>query len=91
MDFEEVSVPENKDFFALENIFVADDLFSEYISIVRNLSPHVIDKERLREVVFVIRIRHGLEVERHGRTALHVSNLILSNCRVAVGVEELGE
>ena len=54
MDFEEVSVPENKDFFALENIFVADDLFSEYISIVRNLSPHVIDKEWLSIVVFVV-------------------------------------
>ena len=85
------SVPEDKDFLALQGVLRLVDMLGEVLAVVGDLSPHVIDKERLREVVFVIRIRHGLEVERHGRTALHVSNLILSNCRVAVGVEELGE
>ena len=85
------SVPEDKDFLALQGVLRLVDMLGEVLAVVGDLGPHVIDKERLGEVVFVIRIRHGLEVERHGRTALHVSNLILSNCRVAVGVEELGE
>ena len=47
-------MPENEDFFALEDVFVVDDLFSEDISVVRDLSPHVIDKEWLSEIVFVV-------------------------------------
>ena len=85
------SVPEDKDFLALQGVLRLVDMLSEVLAVVGDLGPHVIDKEWLREVVFVIRIRHGLKVERHGRTALNVSNLVLSNCRVAVGVEELGE
>lgn len=67
------------------------DVLREILSVVRHLSPHIVDKEWLREVVFVIGVGHGLEVQGHGGTTLDIANLVLANRRVAVGVEELGE
>ena len=84
-------MPDNKDFLALERVLGLVDVLREVLTIVRNLCPQVVDQEWFRKVVFVIRIRHGLEVERHGCAALDVPNLVLSNCSVAVDVEELGE
>ena len=85
------SVPDDKDFLALERVLSLVDVLGEVLAIMGHFGPHVIDEEWLREVVFVIRIRHRLEVERHGGTALDIANLVLSNCRVAIGVEEFGE
>ena len=85
------SVPEDKDFLALQGVLSLVDMLGEILSIVRNLSPQIVDQEWLSEVVFVIGVRHGLEVERHGSTALNVSNLVLASGSVAVSVEELGE
>lgn len=51
---EACSVPLDEDVFALEDILVVDDLLSEHFAIVGNLSPHVVDKIWLSEVVFVV-------------------------------------
>ena len=84
-------MPEDKDFLALQGVLGLVDVLCEVLTVVGDFGPHVVDEEGLREVEFVIRVRHGLEVERHGRTALHVPNLVLSDRRVAVGVKELGD
>ena len=85
--FLDVSVPENEDFFALEDVFVVDDLFSEDISVVRDLSPHVIDKEWLSEIVFVVWVWHSLKVKSHHGSWLNISDLVAASGGVHIRVE----
>ena len=84
-------MPGDKDFLALERVLSLVDMLGEVLAIMGHFGPHVVDEEWFSEVVFVIRVRHGLEVERHGGTALNIANLVLADGRVAIGVEELGE
>ena len=83
------SVPDNEDRLGLEGLFSLDDMLSEILAVVGNLSPHVVYKEWLTEVIFVVRERHSLEVKSHGGTALDITKLIATGGRVAVGVKEL--
>ena len=85
------SVPEDKDALGLESILSLDNVFGEVFAIVADLSPHVVDKEGLGEVVFVVRIRHGLEVKSHRCTALNITDLVAARGRVAVRVKEFGQ
>ena len=48
------SVPDNKDALVSENLFCFDDMLGEVLSIMRNLSPHVVNHEWLSEVVLVV-------------------------------------
>ena len=85
------SVPKNEDPLASKGVLGLDDLLSEVFAVVADLGPHVVDEERLSEVEFVVRVRHGLEVQSHGSTALDITNLESSSRSVAVNVEELGD
>lgn len=85
------SVPEDEDTLALEGLLGLDHVFSEVLSIVADLGPHVVDEEWLSEVVFVVGVGHRLEVKSHGCTALNITDLEATSGRVAVGVEKLGE
>ena len=85
------SVPEDEDALALEGLLGLDHVFSEVLSIVADLGPHVVDEEWLSEVVFVVGVGHGLKVKSHGCTALNITDLEATSGRVAVRVEELGQ
>lgn len=84
-------MPEDEDTLGLEGILGLDHVLSEVLAVVANLSPHVVDQEGLGEVVFVVRVRHGLEVQSHSCTALNITDLVAARGRVAVRVEELGQ
>ena len=83
-------MPDNEDFLASEGILGLDNVLSEVFTIVGDLSPHIIDKEWLSEVVFVVGVGHSLEVQGHGGTALNIANLVAASGSVAIGVEETG-
>ena len=84
-------MPEDKDSLGLKGLFGLDDVLGKVLAVVRNLSPHVVDEEWLSEVVFVVRVGHRLEVERHGGTGLNITDLEAAGGSVAVSVEELGD
>ena len=83
------SVPEDEDSLGLEGILSLDDVLGGVLAVVGNLSPHVVHKEWLSEVVFVVRVGHRLEVEGHGGAGLNVADLVAAGSGVAVSVEEL--
>jgi len=66
-------------------------VLGEVLSVVADLSPHIVNEERLSEVEFVVRVGHGLEVQSHSGTAFDVANLEAAVGRVAVNIEELGD
>jgi hypothetical protein len=84
------SVPEDEDGLGPEGIFSLDDVLGEVLSLVGDLSPHVVDEEWLREIVFVVGVGHRLEVEGHGGAALDITDLVAASRRVGARVEELG-
>lgn len=49
-----VSVPEDEDSLGLEDIFSLNQMLDGILSVVSDLSPHVVDEERLGEVVFIV-------------------------------------
>lgn len=55
-------MPEDKDFLGLEGLLRLDEVLGEVFAVMGDLSPHIVDKEWLTEVVFVVRVRHSLEV-----------------------------
>ena len=84
-------MPEYKDAFASQRFFSLDDVFGEVLTVVAHFSPHIVYKEWLGEVVFVVRVGHGLEVKSHGSATLDIANLEATSCRVTVDVEETGD
>ena len=60
------------------------------LSVVSNFSPHIVDEERLGEIVFIVGEGHGLKVKGHHGTALNIAKLVATSCSVAVGIEEFG-
>ncbi len=84
------SVPENEDSLGLKGVLSLDQVLNGILSVVSNLSPHVVNEERLCEIVFIVGEGHGLEVKSHHGSALNIAKLVASGCCVAVGVEELG-
>ncbi len=83
-------MPEDEDSLASEGVLSLDEVLSEVLAVVGNLSEHVVHQEGLREVEFVVGVGHGLEVESHGGTALNIADLEATSGGVAVNVEELG-
>jgi len=85
-----LSVPDNKNTLSLEGILCLHDLLGKVLSVVGNLSPHVINQEGLREVVFVVGEGHSLEVEGHHGAGFDIAELEATSRGVHVNVEELG-
>ena len=65
-----------------------DDHFLMDFTLMRDVCNHIVNVERLTHVVFVVRIWHGSEVDRHHCSTLHVAKLVKSCRRVAVSIEE---
>ena len=84
-------MPGDKDSLRFEDVFCLDQVLREVFSVVADFSPHVVDEEWLAEVEFVVGVGHGLEVERHHRARLHISEFVATHGRVHVSVEEFGE
>jgi len=83
-------VPENEDSLGLECVLRLDEMLNVVLSVVGHLSPEVVHEEGLREVVFIVRERHGLEVQGHHSARLNITELVATGRGVSVGVEELG-
>ena len=81
-------MPHNEDSLCFEVIFCFDDVLGKVFSIVRNLSPHVVNHEGLSEIVLVVGERHCLEVECHQSTAFNITESVLTCSSVHVDVEE---
>ena len=60
------------------------------LSVVGDLSPHVVYEEGFGEVVFIVGERHGLEMKSHHGTGFNIAELVSPSSSVAVCVEELG-
>ena len=61
-------MPEDEDSLGLKDIFGLDQMLNGIFSVVSDLSPQVVDEERLSEVVFIVGEGHGLEVKSHHGT-----------------------
>ena len=83
-------MPENEDSLGLECVLRLDEMLNSVLSVVGHLSPEVVHQEGLCEVVFIVRERHGLEVEGHHSAGLNIAELVATSRGVGVGVEELG-
>ena len=81
-------MPDNIDWLTLENIFMIDDLLCANLTIMRYLSPHIIDQEWLCEVVFVVRVWHSLEVQGHSGSWFYITKFVATCSGVHVWVEE---
>lgn len=66
-------------------------MLSEVLSVVADFCPHIVYHERFSEVVFVVRVGHGLEVEGHSGAGLNIAELVASLGSVAVSVKEFGK
>lgn len=84
-------MPRNKYSLRFEHIFRFDDHFSIEFPIMSNFSYHVIDIEWFTQVVFVVSIGHGSEMNSHHRSTLNIPKLVEPCCCVAISVEELGK
>ena len=82
------SMPENKYAFGFEVVLGLDQMLCEVLAIVLYFCPQIVDHEWFWEVVFVVCIRHRLEVKGHGRTALQISELVATSGGVTVGIKE---
>ncbi len=83
-------MPADEDPLCLENILSLSEVLNEVVSIMGDLRPHVVDVEGLREVIFVVREGHRLEVEGHHCASLDIADFVEAGCRVHVSVEVLG-
>ena len=84
-------MPGDEDALGLEVLLGFDEVLGEVLAVVRDLSPHVVHHEGLREVVPVVRERHRLEVKSHGGARLDVPDFEVARSGVHVRVEELSE
>ena len=84
------SVPEDEDSLGLKSILSLNEVLNGILSVVSDLSPHVVDEEWLCEIVFIVGEGHGLEVTGHHVIGLNIAKLVAAGCGVAVSVEELG-
>ena len=84
-------MPEDKNALGLEVLLSLNDVFDVVVTVVLDLSPHVVHHEWLREVDLVVRVGHRLEVHSHGCARLNVSDLEVAHSGVHVRVEELGD
>lgn len=83
-------MPEDKDPFSFEGVFRFDDVLFEVLAVVVDLSPQVVNEERIGEAVFIVGEGHGLEVQGHLCSTFDISELVSAGRGVAVDVEELG-
>ena len=83
-------MPEDKDSLSLKSFLGLNEVLNGVLSVVSDLGPHVVDEERLSEVVFIVREGHGFEVKGHHGSGFDVAELVLTGRGVAINVEELG-
>lgn len=72
-------MPENEDSLGLECVLSLDEMLNSVLSVVCHLSPEVVNKEWLSEVVFIVGERHSLEVESHHSAGLNITELVAAS------------
>ena len=85
------SVPGHEGSLGSQSLLGLHERLGEDVTVVAHLGFEIVDEVGLREVVLVVRVRHGLESEGHGGAGLDVANLVHAARRVGVSVEELGD
>lgn len=83
-------MPGDENSLGFQMVFCFDDVLCKVLSVVRYLSPHVVDHKRLRKVILVVRVRHCLKVQSHHCARLNIAELVATSCGVHVYIEELG-
>lgn len=83
-------MPWDKNSLGLEGLLSLDDGLGPHLSVVGNLSIHIVDEEWLREVVLIVGVWHSLELKGHHGSGINVSEFVHTSGGVGVGVEELG-
>lgn len=83
-------MPWNKDSLGLEGVLSLHNVLGEYLTLVSNISVHVVDEEWLGKVVLVVGVWHGFEVEGHHGAGLNITKFVHTSGRAGVGIEELG-
>ncbi len=78
-------MPWDEDSLSLEGVLSLDDGFCEHLAVVGDGSKHVVDQEWLSEVVLVVRVGHGFEVQGHGGSALNIAEFVHTSGGAAVG------
>ena len=83
-------MPWNEYGLGFEGVGLGNKCLGEDVALVGDLGHHVVDEEGLREVVLIVRVGHGLELDGHGGAGLDVADLVHARGRIAVRVEEFG-
>ena len=81
-------MPWDKDALGSKGVLSLHDGLGEDLTVVRDLSVHIVKEEWLSEVVFVVREWHGLEVKGHGGSTVDIAELVHAGGGVAISVEE---
>ena len=82
-------MPWNEDSLGSQSFLCFEDVLGEHLSVVGNLSVHIVDQEWLGEVVFVVGEWHGSEMKSHSGSAINVSEFVHTCGSVTVSVKEL--
>lgn len=82
-------MPRNKDSFSFEHVFRFNDDFFRVLPLMSDFRYHIINIERLAQVIFIVRIRHSSEIDRHHRSTLNIPKFIEPRACVAISIEEL--
>ena len=83
-------MPWNKDSLGLENVLSLHNVLSEYLTLVSNISVHVVDEEWLGKVVLVVGVWHRFEMDGHHGAGLNITEFVHTSGRAGIGIEELG-
>ena len=83
-------MPKHKDALRSEVFLCFYEVLSEVFALVTDLCPHVVNHERLCEIVLVVAKRHCFEVECHHGATFNVAKFVSTFCCVAIDIEELG-
>ena len=84
-------MPKHKNALSLEVLFGFGNVFDVVLTIVGDLSPHIINHKWLCEVVLVVVVWHCFEVHGHGGAGLNVADLVVAYSGAHVSVKEFGD
>ena len=83
-------MPWHEDSFGPQHLLSSEDGLDEHIAFMRDMGMHVIDQEWLSEVVLIVGVGHGLEMQGHRGSRLHIPDLVVPGGSIGIGIEESG-
>jgi hypothetical protein len=83
-------VPWYENTLSLQGVFSLNNGLGEDLTVVGNFGIHIVDKEWLGEVIFVVRVWHGFVVKGHHSSRFNISEFVDTSCGVGISVEKFG-